>query len=90
MRSGLEGVAVPPGVDAALEGLAEELDGGPPKKSRPKRESPCFCCFAGPAAAFPGGGRTVGVSVVLGRAGGIGTSPNKSICGAGLEVAGAG
>lgn len=79
MRSGLEGAIVPPGVDVALDGLAEDVEGGPPKKSKPRRESPCFCGFARAATIFGGGGRTLGVSVVLGRAGGVGTSPNKSI-----------
>lgn len=79
LRSGLEGAVVPPGVDVALDGLAEDVEDGTPKKSNPRRESPCFCGFARVAAAFGGGGRTLGVSVVLGRAGGVGTSPNKSI-----------
>ena len=79
LRSGLEGAVGPLGVDVALDGLAEDVEGGPPKKSSPRRESPCFCGFAGAAGAFGGGSRTLGVSVVLGRAGGAGTSPNKSI-----------
>lgn len=86
LRSGLEAVGAAPEVVVALEGLAEGAEGGPPKKSKPRRESPCFCCFGGPAASFMGGGRTLGVSAVLGRAGGIGMSPNKSIFGAGLGI----
>ena len=83
-KSGLEGAVMLPGVEAALEGLAEDVEGGPPKKSRPRSESPCFCCFGGAAEAFGGGGRVFGVSVVLGRAGGVGMSPNKSTFGTGL------
>ena len=82
MRSGLDEAVVPVCV-LALEGLVEEEEGGAPKKSKPKSESPCFCCFGG-ADAFGGGARTLGVSVVLGRAGGVGTSPKRSTVGAGV------
>ena len=68
----------------ALEGLTDGAEGGAPKKSKPRRESPCFCCLGGAATSFGGGGRTLGVSVVLGRAGGVGISPNRSIFGAGF------
>lgn len=81
---------VPPAADAALAGLAEGAEGGPPKKSSPNNESPCFCCFGGAAASLEGGGRMSGVSVVLGRAGGVGMSPNKSMFGAGFGVGFAG
>lgn len=86
LRSGLEGAATLPGVDAALEGLAEEA-GGAPKKSSPRSESPCFCCFGGAGMVLGGGGRVRGVSVVLGRAGGVGMSPNKSTFDTGFGVA---
>lgn len=39
LRSGLEGTVAPAEVDAGFEGLPDELDGGPPKKSRPNNES---------------------------------------------------
>lgn len=42
LRSGLEGAVVPPGVDVALDGLAADVEDGTPKKSNPRRESPCF------------------------------------------------
>lgn len=84
-RSGLEGTALLPGVEA-LEGLAYEAEGGAPKKSSPRSESPCFCCLAGLGAALEGGGWTPGVSVVLGRAGGVGISPKRSTFGVGFGV----
>ena len=81
LRSGRDGTEAAPGVEDALAGLTDAAAGGPPKKSRPKRESPGFVCLGGggAAAGFGGGGRALGVSVVLGRAGGVGTSPNKSM-----------
>lgn len=82
-RSGLEGAVEPPGVDAELDGLPLEDDGGPPKKSRPSSESAAFVDFGGPED-FGGGIRLLGVSVVLGLAGGSGTSPNRSTGGAAL------
>lgn len=91
LRSGLEGPATLPGVEVVLEGPAEEAVGGAPKKSNPRSESPCFCCFGGAGtAAFGGGGRVLGVSVVLGRAGGVGMSPNKSMLGVGFGMGFAG
>lgn len=42
LRSGLEGAVAPTGVEVPLEGLDKEVDGGPPKKSNPKSESPGF------------------------------------------------
>lgn len=86
LRSGLEGAAMLPGVELAPAGFIEEVEGGPLKKSRPRSESPCFCCFGGATAAFGGGGRVLGVSVVLGRAGGVGMSPNRSTVGAGFGI----
>ena len=77
LRSGLEGPAGIFGVEDELDGLAGGIDCGPPKKSRPSNESAAFCCFGG--AGFSGGGaRAPAVSVVLGRAGGSGISPNRS------------
>ena len=77
-KSGLEGSVEPAGVDAVLEDLAEVAAGGPPKKSRPSSESEAFVGF-GAAAALGGGALVPGVSVVLGLAGGSGTSPKRSI-----------
>lgn len=82
-RSGLEGAVEPPGVDAELDGLPMDDEGGPPKKSRPNNESAAFVCFGGPED-LEGGSRLPGVSVVLGLAGGSGTSPNRSTGGAAL------
>ena len=79
----------PAGVEVELEGLAEEVVDGPPKKSRPSKESEVFVGF-GAAADFAGGGLTVGVSVVLGLTGGAGTSPKRSTCCEGLEGGGTG
>lgn len=76
LRSGLEGTAEPDGVDAELDGLPEVADGGLPKKSRPSNESAAFACL-GREVAF-GGAVRLGTSVVLGLAGGSGTSPNRS------------
>lgn len=88
-RSGLDGTVEPEGVEAELEGLPLVADGGPPKKSRPSNESAAFVCFGG-AEALGGGGRVPGVSVVLGLAGGAGTSANKSRGGAALGAGGTG
>ena len=80
LRSGLEGTAVPDGVEAELDGLPDVADGGPPKKSRPSNESAAFACLLG-AEAFGGADRP-GMSVVFGLTGGSGTSPNRSTGGA--------
>ena len=77
-RSGRDGTFVPEGVDAALAGLAFGAL-GPPKKSRPRSESEALVGLA-IGGAFVGGGCEPAGSVVLGRAGGVGTSPNRSIC----------
>lgn len=69
----------------ALDGRPEGADDGPPKKSRPKRESAGFDDLGG-GAVLDGKGRVLGVSVVLGLAGGAGMSPNMSTCGAALVV----
>ena len=77
MRSGREGPVDPEGFE---DGLPIGADGGPPKKSRPNKESPGLVCFI-ETEDFGGGGRTPGVSVVLGLAGGVGastSSPNRS------------
>lgn len=81
LRSGLDGAVDPEGVDAELDGLPDAEAGGPPKKSRPSRESAALVCFGG-GLLLGGGGRAPVVSVVLGLAGGAGTSPNRSIGGA--------
>ena len=78
-RSGREGPLLPAGVDAELLGRPV-FAAGPPKKSIPKSESEAFVCL-GAGGSLGGGGRELGVSVVLGLAGGSGMSPNKSICG---------
>ena len=80
LRSGLEATAEPDGVEAELDGLPDVADDGPPKKSRPSNESAAFACLGG-ADSFRGAGRP-GMSVVLGLAGGSGTSPNRSTGGA--------
>ena len=88
LRSGLEGPVEPAGVDDTLDGLTPEVD-GPPKKSSPSSESAALDGLVG-AVTLGGGGRAPGVSVVLGLAGGSGTSPKRSIGGAGFGAAGAG
>ncbi len=80
-RSGREGVVEPAGVDAELEDLPIEEDGGPPKKSRPSSESAALVCLGGPED-LGGGSRLPRLSVVLGLAGGSGTSPKRSTGGA--------
>lgn len=77
LRSGLEGTAAPTEVDDE-PGLPDELEGGPPKKSSPNSESAALPCLGG-AVFFVGGALAPGESVVFGLAGGVGTSPNKSI-----------
>lgn len=88
LRSGLEGTADPDGVEAELDGLPDVADGGPPKKSRPSKESAALACLGG-ADAFGGAGR-LAASVVLGLAGGSGTSPNRSTGGAAFGAGTAG
>ena len=88
LRSGLEGPVEPAGVDDTLGGLIPAVD-GPPKKSSPNSESAALEGLVG-AVALGGGGRAPGVSVVLGLAGGSGTSPKRSMGGAGFGAAGAG
>jgi len=80
-RSGLDCAVDPVGVDAELDGLPIEEDGGPPKKSRPNNESAALVCLGGPED-IGGGSRLPGVSVVLGLTGGSGTSPKRSTGGA--------
>ena len=56
-------------------------DAGPPKKSRPRSESAGFVALGG-ACCPGGGGLAPTVSVVVGLAGGVGSSPSMSIvCG---------
>ena len=77
LRSFLDGPAVPAGVDAVLEGLADAAGVGPPKKSRPSKES---AALVSPGTAFDldGGGLIPDVSVVFGLTGGDGTSSKRS------------
>ena len=89
LRSGREGPVVVTGVDATLDGLPEEVGGGPPKKSSPNNESAGFDCLDG-AAFLGGGGRPPATSVVLGLTGGAGTSPNRSTSGVALGIGGGG
>ena len=89
MRSGREGPVDVAGVDAALDGLPVEAEGGPPKKSSPNNESAGFEGLDG-VAFLGGGGRPLATSVVLGLAGGVGTSPNRSTFGAALGIGGGG
>lgn len=60
------------GFDPALEGLPGGADCELPKKSKPSKESAGFVFFGGAPGARKGkgGGRPIGASVVLGRAGG--------------------
>ena len=59
----------------ALEGRAGEVDDPPPKKSKPKSDSPGLLCFGGAFSAFGGTARKAAGSVVFGRGGAIGESP---------------
>ena len=70
MRSGREGPVELAGLEEALAGLS----GVPPRKSSPPRS--CEAVGAG----FGGGGRALGLSVVLGLTGGVMiSSPIRSI-----------
>lgn len=71
------------GFDPALDGLS--FDWELPKKSKPSSESPGLVCLVDAGAAdAPVTGFELGMSVVLGLAGGTRvSSPNKSILGAG-------
>ncbi len=89
LRSFLDGTAEPEGVEAELDGLTDVAGGGAPKKSRPSRESAAFVCF-GAAVVLGGGGLEIGVSVVLGLAGGGGTSSKRSMGGFGFGGGGTG
>ena len=88
LRSNLNWTAGPDGAEAELDGLPDVADGGPPKKSRPSNESAALACLGG-AEAF-GGAAGPGTSVVLGLAGGSGTSPNRSTGGAAFGAGGTG
>ena len=80
MRSGREGPVDVNGFEVALAGRA----GAVPKKSKPRRESPCFVGRDIVGSALLGWGLRSVLSVVLGRAGGSGvSSPNKSMEGGG-------
>lgn len=83
-RSGLEDA----GFEAALDGLPAFVDGGPPKKSNPSKDSPCLAgrCVAGGGPALVG--LVSGISAVLGRIGGaMGVaSPKRSMLEVGATV----
>lgn len=83
-RSGLDEV----GFEAALDGLPELDEGGPPKKSRPSNDSPCLGCFGGAASGPVLVGLRSGISAVFGLIGGaIGlSSPNRSTLAAGAAT----
>lgn len=82
-RGLLPAVATP---EAALAGRAGGAVWLVPKKSRPSRESPGRFCLGGAAGAFccccGGGLEAIVGSAVLARAG-VGSSPNRSMTGAG-------
>jgi hypothetical protein len=80
LRSGREGPVEADGVEELVDGLPAAPAGEPPKKSRPSKEFPASSCFVD-AVVFGGKARTLGVSVVLGLAGGDGISPNISVFG---------
>jgi hypothetical protein len=84
LRSGLEEV----GLEAALEGLPVVEDGGPPKKSRPSKDSPCLAGLCGTTAGPALVGFVSGMSAVFGLIGGtMGvSSPNRSMLAAGATV----
>jgi hypothetical protein len=88
LRSGLDGAAEAP-AGPVLEGRAggAEL---PPKKSRPKSESPAFVCFGGAGSAFGGGALVAAGGPVLDRGGAGVASPKRSITGAGFACGGGG
>jgi hypothetical protein len=88
LRSGLDGAAEAP-AGPVLEGRAggAEL---PPKKSKPKSESPAFVCFGGAASAFGGGALVAAGGPVLDRGGAGVASPKRSITGAGFACGGGG
>lgn len=66
---------------AVLLGFPAACGAGPPRKSRPSKESAGLVVLGG-AIALGGGGRAPTVSVVLGLAGGDDISPKMSIvCG---------
>lgn len=79
LRSGLDGPVVPRGFEAVVEALPWDAAGGPPKKSKPSKESPGFVSLSGAADVRGGiGGSFAAVeSVVLGRGGGDSVSSLK-------------
>lgn len=67
---------------AVLAGRVGVEEPEPPKKSRPRRESPGLLCLGGAGSAFGGGGLVTGGGPVLGREGGeVVSSPKISIVG---------
>ena len=85
MRSGRDWPAAPKTLPEALDGLSAGVEEGSPRKSRPSNESPCFACGLDEGGALGGVSREAG-SVVLGLAGGVGTSPRISILGGGFGI----
>lgn len=83
-RSGRDGPDEPSALPEALKGTSAGAEGGPPKKSKPNSESPCFAGALVGTEAFGGGARDDG-SVVLGLAGGVGISPRMSMFCGGLR-----
>ena len=83
-RSGRDGPDEPSALPEALKGTSAGAEGGPPKKSKPNSESPCFAGALVGTEAFGGAARDGG-SVVLGLAGGVGISPRMSMFCGGLR-----
>ncbi len=89
LRSDFDGpLAVPPTAPRSFDGRAGAA-GGAPKKSRPRRDSAGLVCFAGAGGALDGGCVPSG-GPVLGRAGGVTSSPKRSIDGFAGRLAEAG
>lgn len=85
LRSGRDWPAAPTVFPEALDGLSAGAEGDSPRKSRPSNESPCLACGLDEGGALGGGAREAG-SVVLGLAGGVGTSPRMSILAGGFFI----
>lgn len=84
-RSGRDGPDEPTAFPEALKGPSAGAEEGPPKKSKPNSESPCFTGALVGTGAFGSAARGDG-SVVLGLAGGVGIPPRMSMfCGGLLD-----
>ena len=78
-KSGLEEPEDNPPSEA-LVGRAAEVDAPPPKKSKPRSDSPGLLCLGGALSAFGGTARNAAGSIVFGRGGAMGeSSPIKSL-----------